>query len=196
MVITLAEILWDQLKMQRRSSGSLPKDQQPFNSRSMDDLLAFLDGTQTEEDECFLCLVIHNIDGPGLRDSDTQQHLARIAACSHIRVVASIDHVNAPLCKYSLINASRQTIIVSCYFLFFWRFLLFSSCYLLVRTMNTTYESRVASSLPFKVWSWNLSKCTSQTGWGWSFQFSLWVRRVSLLNGEIWTANIYTTCAT
>lgn len=97
-LITAAEILWDQLKTQRRSSGS-SKEQQPFDSRSIEDLLAFLDGPHTEEDECFVCLVIHNIDGPGLRDSDTQQLLARIAACSHIRVIASIDHVNAPLRK-------------------------------------------------------------------------------------------------
>lgn len=59
-----------------------------------------------EEDDCIIYVVIHNIDGPGLRDSETQQYLARIASCSHIRVIASIDHVNAPLCKYSLaINA-------------------------------------------------------------------------------------------
>ncbi|GMP81065.1 hypothetical protein CsSME_00035907 [Camellia sinensis var. sinensis] len=70
---------------------------QPFNSRSIDDLLSFLDGPQVEGDECFVCVVVHNIDGPGLRDSDSQQYLARIAACSHIRVVASIDNVNAPL---------------------------------------------------------------------------------------------------
>ncbi|PSS17244.1 Origin of replication complex subunit like [Actinidia chinensis var. chinensis] len=97
-MIALADLLWDQLKTQRRIPlGTSSKVQQPFNSRSMDDLLAFLDGPQVEGDECFICVVIHNIDGPGLRDSDTQQYLARISACSHIRVVASIDHVNAPL---------------------------------------------------------------------------------------------------
>lgn len=67
----------------------------------MDDLLAFLDGPHTEGNECFVCVIVHNIDGPGLRDSDTQQYLARIAACSHIRIVSSIDNVNAPLCKQS-----------------------------------------------------------------------------------------------
>ncbi|XP_058223290.1 origin of replication complex subunit 2-like [Rhododendron vialii] len=98
MLIALAELLWDQLKIQRRTpSGNSSKVQQPFNSRSVDDLLAFLDGPQVEGDECFVCVVIHNIDGPGLRDSETQQYLARMAACSHICVVASIDHVNAPL---------------------------------------------------------------------------------------------------
>ncbi|KAI3802387.1 hypothetical protein L1987_30519 [Smallanthus sonchifolius] len=96
--MAMAEVLWEQLKLQPRSAtGSLLKSQQPFNSRSMDDLIAFLDGPHAPENECFVCLVIHNIDGPGLRDSDTQHLLARIAACSHVRVVASIDHMNAPL---------------------------------------------------------------------------------------------------
>ncbi|XP_050267210.1 origin of replication complex subunit 2 [Quercus robur] len=97
-VIALAEVLWDQLKSKRAtSSGNLPKVQQPFNSRSMDDLLAFLNGSEAEDKDCFICVVIHNIDGPALRDSETQQYLAQIASCSCIRIVASIDHVNAPL---------------------------------------------------------------------------------------------------
>ncbi|KAK1436584.1 hypothetical protein QVD17_02366 [Tagetes erecta] len=96
--MAMAEVLWEQLKLQPGSAFvGLHKNQQPFNSRSMDDLIAFLDGPHASENECFICLVIHNIDGPGLRDSDTQHLLARIAACSHVRVVASIDHVNAPL---------------------------------------------------------------------------------------------------
>ncbi|XVE96851.1 hypothetical protein REPUB_Repub02eG0258900 [Reevesia pubescens] len=97
-VIGLAEILSEQLKSKRRiPSGNLPKVQQPFSSRSMDDLLAFLDGPDMEEIDSFICIVIHNIDGPGLRDPETQQYLAQLASCSHIRVVASIDHVNSPL---------------------------------------------------------------------------------------------------
>ncbi|KAF8406336.1 hypothetical protein HHK36_008423 [Tetracentron sinense] len=97
-VITLAEVLWDQLKSrQRHPSGKMSKVQQSFSSQSMDDLLAFLDGSNSKENDCYVSVVIHNIDGPGLRDSDTQQYLARIACCSHVRVVASLDHVNAPL---------------------------------------------------------------------------------------------------
>ncbi|PIN25256.1 hypothetical protein CDL12_01992 [Handroanthus impetiginosus] len=96
--VTLAELLWDQLKLQRKSTlGNHAKDQQPLHTRSMDDLISFLDGPHLEDDECFVCVLVNNIDGPGLRDSETQQYLARIAACSHIRMVASIDHVNAPL---------------------------------------------------------------------------------------------------
>ncbi|XP_065853237.1 origin of replication complex subunit 2 isoform X2 [Euphorbia lathyris] len=52
---------------------------------------------QVEGNDSFVCVVIHNIDGPALRDSENQQNVARIASCSHIRIVASIDHVNAPL---------------------------------------------------------------------------------------------------
>lgn len=67
----------------------------------MEDLLTFLYEVEVEDNDCFVCVVIHNIDGPGLRDSETQQYLARLASCTHIRIVASIDHVNAPLCKFS-----------------------------------------------------------------------------------------------
>ncbi|XAR64059.1 hypothetical protein NMG60_11024262 [Bertholletia excelsa] len=95
-VAALAEVLWDQLKAQRTYIGK-SQGQQPFNSRSMDDLIAFLDGPKMDGDDSFVCVLIHNIDGPGLRDPDTQQYLARVSACAHIRIIASIDHVNAPL---------------------------------------------------------------------------------------------------
>lgn len=100
--MALAEVLWEQMKTKRRVSyWDLPKSQQPFNSQSMEDLLTFLDQAEIEDGDFFVCVVIHNIDGPGLRDSETQQYLARLAACAHVRIVASIDHVNAPLCKFS-----------------------------------------------------------------------------------------------
>lgn len=56
--------------------------------------LRFLDEVEAGDSNRFVCVVIHNIDGhgPGLRDSETQQYLA---------IVASIDHVNAPLCKFT-----------------------------------------------------------------------------------------------
>ncbi|KMS98959.1 hypothetical protein BVRB_3g066990 [Beta vulgaris subsp. vulgaris] len=95
--VAAAELFWEQIKTRKKSTGSLCKVQQPFSSKSTDDLFAFLDGSLTEEDDSFICILIHNIDGPGLRDSDTQQFLARMAACSHVRIVATIDHVNASL---------------------------------------------------------------------------------------------------
>ncbi|BAT82681.1 hypothetical protein VIGAN_03273200 [Vigna angularis var. angularis] len=95
-MIALAEVLWDQMKTKRRVSyRELPKSQ--LNSQSMEELLTFLDQAEIDDVDFFVCVVIHNIDGPGLRDSETQQYLARLAACARIRIVATIDHVNAPL---------------------------------------------------------------------------------------------------
>ncbi|XP_050365177.1 origin of replication complex subunit 2 [Argentina anserina] len=95
---SLAEVLWDQLKTKRRTpSKIMSKNQQPFSSRSVEDLLAFFERTEDRTSEFLVCVIIHNIDGPGLRDSEIQQYLARVASCPNIRIVASIDHVNAPL---------------------------------------------------------------------------------------------------
>ncbi|KAL0720897.1 hypothetical protein Bca4012_035496 [Brassica carinata] len=96
-LLAIAELLSEQLKSRRKSSGSLAKGQETFPSRSIDDILSFLHGSQSEDKDCFICLVVHNIDGPALRDPESQQTLAQLASCSHIRIIASIDHVNAPL---------------------------------------------------------------------------------------------------
>ncbi|KAK4745683.1 hypothetical protein SAY87_011995 [Trapa incisa] len=97
-VACIAEVLWDSLNPRRK----IPREnmsilQQPLSSQSMEDHFAFLDGSWTEENDCFVGVVIHNIDGPGLRDSETQQCLAQLAACSNVRIIASTDHVNSPL---------------------------------------------------------------------------------------------------
>lgn len=44
-----------------------------------------------------ITLVIHNIDGPSFRSRETQIALSMLAALQRVSVVASIDHVNAPL---------------------------------------------------------------------------------------------------
>ncbi|XP_031498640.1 origin of replication complex subunit 2 [Nymphaea colorata] len=95
---SVAEILWDEMKRKRRiPSGSKSKVAQPFASQSMDELLQFLDGSQLKENDCIVSVIIHNIDGPGLRDCESQQSLARLACCSQVRLIASIDHVNTLL---------------------------------------------------------------------------------------------------
>ncbi|GAX72753.1 hypothetical protein CEUSTIGMA_g209.t1 [Chlamydomonas eustigma] len=42
-------------------------------------------------------IIIHNIDGLGLRESSEQAVLAELASCSGVHIAASIDHINAPL---------------------------------------------------------------------------------------------------
>ncbi|UYV68509.1 ORC2, partial [Cordylochernes scorpioides] len=44
-----------------------------------------------------LYLVLANIDGPNLRSDKAQSILCQLAACPHIHLLASVDHVNAPL---------------------------------------------------------------------------------------------------
>ncbi|CAA7052265.1 unnamed protein product [Microthlaspi erraticum] len=96
-LLAIAELLSELLKCRRKSSGSVSKSQETFPSRSIDDILAFLHGSQSNDRDCFICVLVHNIDGPALRDPESQQTLAQLASCSHIRIIASIDHVNAPL---------------------------------------------------------------------------------------------------
>ncbi|PON36089.1 hypothetical protein PanWU01x14_331190, partial [Parasponia andersonii] len=58
-LIGLAEILWHQKKTKRKiPSGNLSRGQQPFNSRSMDDLLAVLDEAQAEKSDVFICIIV------------------------------------------------------------------------------------------------------------------------------------------
>ncbi|EFN72327.1 Origin recognition complex subunit 2 [Camponotus floridanus] len=44
-----------------------------------------------------LYLIIHNIDGIMLRSSKAQNILAGLATISNVRIIASVDHINAPL---------------------------------------------------------------------------------------------------
>lgn len=44
-------------------------------------------------------LLIHNIDGGMLRSNKAQDILSRLANIANIHVLASVDHINAPLSK-------------------------------------------------------------------------------------------------
>uniref|UniRef100_A0A1I8A3K7 Origin recognition complex subunit 2 n=1 Tax=Steinernema glaseri TaxID=37863 RepID=A0A1I8A3K7_9BILA len=44
-----------------------------------------------------LVVLVHNIDGAALRDSTQQRVLALLASCETVRMIASVDHVNAPI---------------------------------------------------------------------------------------------------
>ncbi|XP_078445405.1 origin recognition complex second largest subunit 2 [Wolffia australiana] len=87
-ILALAEIQWGQAQKGRKSSLK----EGPSTSDSMEDLISFLEGTET-----FVCLVVNSIDGPALRDAEAQQWLGKVAGCSGVWIIASIDHVNAPI---------------------------------------------------------------------------------------------------
>ncbi|KAG5451587.1 Origin recognition complex subunit 2 [Clonorchis sinensis] len=44
-----------------------------------------------------LYLLIHNIDGPGLRNAKSQAILAHLASVPNIHIIASMDHINTPI---------------------------------------------------------------------------------------------------
>lgn len=47
-----------------------------------------------------LYLIVHNIEGEMLRNSKSQTVLAKLAAVENIHLIASIDHINAPLGEF------------------------------------------------------------------------------------------------
>lgn len=46
-------------------------------------------------------LIIHNIDGPMLRNEKAQSVLSHLATIKNIHMIVSIDHINAPLRKFA-----------------------------------------------------------------------------------------------
>ncbi|EFJ14392.1 hypothetical protein SELMODRAFT_120496, partial [Selaginella moellendorffii] len=64
------------------------------SATSVEDMVALLSGYQGDS---IVYIIVHSIDGPGLRDGATQQQLAKLASCSHFRIVSSIDSINGPL---------------------------------------------------------------------------------------------------
>ncbi|KAJ7521415.1 hypothetical protein O6H91_19G053100 [Diphasiastrum complanatum] len=88
-IYTIADALWKQ-----HSTVEKGNENEPAPSQSLEELVSLI--TNYKEAHIVYVLV-HNIDGPGLRDEETQHLLAKIAASKPVRFLASVDHVNAPL---------------------------------------------------------------------------------------------------
>ncbi|KPJ18910.1 Origin recognition complex subunit 2 [Papilio machaon] len=54
-------------------------------------------GSQLSENNVDLFLIVHNIDGDMLRNSKSQAVLASLAQLKNVHMIATIDHINAPL---------------------------------------------------------------------------------------------------
>ena len=52
---------------------------------------------QREDVPSEVFLIVHNIDGPNLRGDKPQTSLSLLAKCPRIHIIASVDHINAPL---------------------------------------------------------------------------------------------------
>lgn len=89
--------LWE---VRNGKANKKEKKKSPQSSNSVVDLLGFL-ADDEDDDTNHIYVIVHNIDGPGLRDDDVQQTLANLASSKHVRMVASIDNINAPICEYA-----------------------------------------------------------------------------------------------
>lgn len=75
--------------------GLLENTQVPSNVSEVSTLIS----TQLIENDLDLFLIIHNIDGVMLRNAKVQATLASLSQINNIHVIATIDHINAPLRK-------------------------------------------------------------------------------------------------
>ncbi|XP_026885259.2 origin recognition complex subunit 2 [Electrophorus electricus] len=65
--------------------------------RSPMDQIDFIVKTLKNDPDSHVYLIVHNIDGPMLRGENTQQALGQLASIPNMHLLASIDHINAPL---------------------------------------------------------------------------------------------------
>ncbi|ROL43735.1 Origin recognition complex subunit 2 [Anabarilius grahami] len=76
--------------------------------RNPEDQVDFIVKTLKEDPSNHVFLIVNNIDGPMLRGDRTQQALGQLAAVPNMHLLASIDHINAPLiwdqAKMSMFN--------------------------------------------------------------------------------------------
>jgi hypothetical protein len=105
--------LWEQECAQPSNSPS-EKPPDPSSTSKEDELLAFLDD---QRQKTHLYLVVHNIDGPDLRKPEAQALLGEMARCRGVRMIASVDNVNATLRKLNwgdLFFSSVPFLVVTC----------------------------------------------------------------------------------
>uniref|UniRef100_A0A8C9XE68 Origin recognition complex subunit 2 n=1 Tax=Sander lucioperca TaxID=283035 RepID=A0A8C9XE68_SANLU len=65
--------------------------------RTPSDQIQYITQTLKDSPDLHVYLLIHNIDGPMLRGEKTQSALGQLASLPNLHLVASLDHINAPL---------------------------------------------------------------------------------------------------
>ncbi|XP_044074935.1 origin recognition complex subunit 2 isoform X2 [Siniperca chuatsi] len=65
--------------------------------RAPSDQIQYITQTLKDSPDLHVYLLIHNIDGPMLRGEKTQSALGQLASLPNLHLVASLDHINAPL---------------------------------------------------------------------------------------------------
>ncbi|XP_026229397.1 origin recognition complex subunit 2 [Anabas testudineus] len=65
--------------------------------RTPADQIQFITQTLKDSPDLHVYLLVHNIDGPMLRGEKTQSALGQLASLPNLHLVASLDHINAPI---------------------------------------------------------------------------------------------------
>lgn len=68
-------------------------------SRNHHEVVDAIEETLNGSPDTHIFLIVHNIDGAMLRNDRSQLVLSRLAKMDQIHLIASMDHINAPLCK-------------------------------------------------------------------------------------------------
>lgn len=69
-------------------------------SRNLHEVVDAIADALAAPDAQHVFLLVHNIDGVMLRNHKAQLILSRLAKIEKIHLIASMDHINAPLCEY------------------------------------------------------------------------------------------------
>ena len=70
-----------------------------LTSNNLNEIVDIIEDEFNYIPDTHLYLIIHNIDGIMLRNNKAQLILSRLAKIRNIHLLASIDHINTPLCK-------------------------------------------------------------------------------------------------
>lgn len=69
-----------------------------ISTSNVHEIVDYIEMQIQQKEHGHLYVIVHNIDGPMLRNSKSQNVLARLSKVEKIHLLASIDHINAPLC--------------------------------------------------------------------------------------------------
>lgn len=72
-------------------------------SKNLHEIVDIIEEEMNQTPEYDIFLIIHNIDGTMLRNDMAQNLLSRLAHIKNMHLIASIDHINAPNCKFYLL---------------------------------------------------------------------------------------------
>lgn len=69
-------------------------------SKNLHEIVDAIEEEMYSTPDYHIFLIVHNLDGSMLRNDIAQNILSRLAHTPNVHLIASIDHINAPNCKF------------------------------------------------------------------------------------------------